>query len=141
MIQGSVARIATIVITSTLLITTAASPGGPDHALHAVPAAAAVNASGYPSFRPRAASRAVSRSPPASQASRRHPRGTSTASLQTASAHSRRSAGITAIDRRSSPAIARVAPSMTRPALGVVEETGWCGPGKARPPLGEKPWQ
>ena len=139
MTQGSAARITTIVITSTLLITMAASLGGPDHALHAVPAAAAVNDSGYPSLRPRAASRAVSRSPPASQASRRHPGGTSAASLQTASAHSRRPAGTTAIERRSSPAITRVSPSTTRPAPGVVAEMGWCGPERARPPWGE-PW-
>jgi hypothetical protein len=116
MIQSSAARITTIVITSTLLMMIAASPGGPDHTLHAVPAAAAANASGYPSLRASAASRTVTRNPPASQLSCRHPVGTSAASLQTASAHSRRSAGTSAIERRSSAAIARVTPFIVRPA-------------------------
>src|SRR6516164_5960131 len=108
----------TTVITSTRLIVVAALPGGPYHALHAVAAAAAANASGYRSLRASAASRTVIRKPPASQLSCRHPDGTSAASLQTASAHSRRSAGMTSIDHRSSAAIARLTLFTARPAPG-----------------------
>jgi hypothetical protein len=141
MIQGSAAKITTIVITSTILITTAGSPGGPDQALHANPAAAAANASVHAHRRISAAWRTVSRSPPASQANRDHPGGTSAASLKTASAHSRRSAGSTAIERRSSAAITRVNTSTVRPPPGdVVARIASRGSRQERLPGRERRW-
>ncbi len=79
----------------------------------AAPAAAA-NSSGTPILRAICASFAISRTPPARQASRGQPAGTSCASAQTASAQSRRPAGSSRAPARPSQLIAARAPP--RPA-------------------------
>ena len=75
----------------------------------------APKAAGYQGLCARAASRTVSRIPPASQLSRRHPAGTSAASASTASVHSRRSAAISAVKRRNAAIISCVSFSMVNP--------------------------
>src|SRR6516165_2931009 len=129
---------AEIAITSTLLITTAESPGGPDHALHAVPAAAAANTSGY--FTPRfsTAWRAVNRIPPASQARRSQSAGISPASARSARSHARCSADSIGSEYRSSATITFVSHSMAPPQLHVGAGLARVGlPGLGRPTVPE----
>ena len=79
-------------------------------ALQAAAPAAAVNSSSVPVLRTICASLAISHAPPARQASRGQPGGTSRASAQTASAQSRRPAGTSRAPARPSQLIAPRAP-------------------------------
>ncbi len=137
--QGKPARITETAITSTLLITTAESPGEPDHALHAVAVAAAANTSGFATRWLRTASRTVNHTPPVSQASRSQPAGISPASVRNPRAQSRCSAGSIGSERRSSANITLVSQSTAppRPRLRAGSAFGApAGPGR---PIGPRP--
>ena len=137
--SGSPASSSTVVTTSILAIAVANLPGGPGQFARVASAAATANSSQRPILRAISASLAITRTPPARQASRLNPDGTSYASAQIASAQSRRPAGTSRSAPRPAAAAARLSQIAPPPGLSPLTAppvSPHCGPSAppAHPP-------